>query len=133
MKYIKSKERVKEKGEVFTRKREIKAMLKNIPNITKDTVFLEPSCGNGNFLIEILKNKLRTTDKKTEDLLSCLQSIYGVDIMEDNIIEARLRLLKYIERLGYINISLLVENILKNNIKIGDFLKDDMNKLFGDK
>lgn len=125
MSQIKSRQRVKEKGEVFTRKQEIKAMLNQIPDICKKTKFLEPSCGNGNFLIEILKYKLRTTNKDDLSLLMCLCTTYAVDIMTDNVLEAKLRLHRYIKKLGYservLESSAL---ILTNNIQCADFLKD---------
>ena len=57
IKQVKSEERVKKFGEVYTNTREINDMLDLIPEITIDTTFLEPTCGNGNFVIEILKRK----------------------------------------------------------------------------
>lgn len=61
-KQIKSKERVKDLAEVYTNEREVNAMLDLIPDMT-DTKqisykYLEPACGNGNFLIKILERKL---------------------------------------------------------------------------
>lgn len=94
-KQIKSKSRVKERGEVFTAEREVKAMCDLIPeneiwsDITK--TFLEPSCGNGNFLVEIFKRKLKYC-KDERDGLKALNSIFGIDIMQDNVLESRLRL-----------------------------------------
>lgn len=126
MRNIKSKERVKLKGEVFTRKIEIKNMLNLIPNITKEMTFLEPSCGNGNFIIEIFKYKLRTTNKKENDLLKCLSTIYAVDIMQDNIEECKKRMLNYIKKLGFKNSLIKCENIMNNNFKVGDFLNDNI-------
>ena len=57
---IKSKTRVRDKGEVFTNLREVNAMLDLVKQETEriDSRFLEPACGNGNFLIEILRRKL---------------------------------------------------------------------------
>ena len=56
----------------------------------EDKTFVDPACGNGNFLIEVLKRKL----KLKHDPLTALSTIYGVDIMQDNINECRLRLIK---------------------------------------
>ena len=86
---IKSKARVKERGEVFTAEREVKAMCDLIPediwrDITK--TFLEPACGNGNFLVEIFERKLKYS-KNEKDGLKALASIVGIDIMEDNCFE----------------------------------------------
>lgn len=69
---IKSKTRVKERGEVFTAEREVKAMCDLIPeneiwsDITK--TFLEPSCGNGNFLVEIFGRKLKYCNDERDGL-----------------------------------------------------------------
>ena len=62
----KSKERVKEHGEVFTAEREVKAMCDLVKDETEriDSRFLEPACGDGNFLAEILKRKLAVVRKK---------------------------------------------------------------------
>ena len=59
-KQIKSKKRVSEHGEVFTNEREVNAMLDLVKDETLriDSRFLEPACGDGNFLIEILRRKL---------------------------------------------------------------------------
>jgi len=56
----------------------------------EDKTFVDPACGNGNFLIEVLKRKL----KLKHDPLTALSTIYGTDIMLDNINECRLRLIK---------------------------------------
>lgn len=92
---IKSKARVRERGEVYTAEREVKAMCDLIPkdeiwsDITK--TFLEPACGNGNFLAEIFKRKLRYC-KDERDGLKAMNSIFGIDVMQDNVLESRLRL-----------------------------------------
>lgn len=57
---------------------------------SEDKTYLDPACGNGNFLIEILKRKL----KAKHNPLKALSTIYGTDIMNDNINECRLRLIK---------------------------------------
>ena len=59
-KQIKSKKRVEERGEVFTNEREVKAMCDLVSYETNriDSRFLEPACGDGNFLAEILRRKL---------------------------------------------------------------------------
>lgn len=93
-KQIKSKKRVKEFAEVYTNEREVKAMCDLIPKETWDNIestFLEPACGNGNFLVEIYARKLeRCKDEK--DGLKALASIVGIDIQQDNVDESRLRL-----------------------------------------
>lgn len=101
-KQIKSKERVAEHGEVFTNEREVNAMLDMIKQETEriESRFLEPACGNGNFLAEVLNRKLAVVKKQygksaleyEKYSILALSSIYGVDIMEDNAKECRTRL-----------------------------------------
>lgn len=103
MKQIKSRKRVSDFGEVYTNEREVNAMLdlvkKEAACIT--STFLEPACGNGNFLVEILNRKLLTVGELYgEDIESyCIHmveavtSIYGVDILPDNVKESRQRLI----------------------------------------
>ena len=57
MEYIRTKDRVRKLGEVFTRTQEVNKMLDLIPQITIEMTFLEPTCGNGQFVVEILKRK----------------------------------------------------------------------------
>jgi type I restriction-modification system DNA methylase subunit len=63
---IKSKKRVAEHGEVFTNQREVRAMCELVKNECKriESKFLEPACGDGNFLQEILSQKLAIVTKK---------------------------------------------------------------------
>ena len=102
MQQIKSRQRVTEHGEVFTAEREVKAMCDLVKQETEriDSRFLEPACGTGNFLTEILARKLATVKRLYKsnpydfDRYSVLavSSIYGVDIMQDNAKECRKRL-----------------------------------------
>tara|TARA_B100001059_G_C17777675_1_gene552255 strand:+ start:143 stop:550 length:408 start_codon:yes stop_codon:yes gene_type:complete len=87
---IKSKERVDNLGEVFTPEFIIEKMLNNIPSSywKLNKSFLEPTCGTGNFLVEILKKKVFHGNS----IIESLRSLYGIDIMEDNVIESRKRL-----------------------------------------
>lgn len=120
---IKSKQRVKERGEVFTNEREVKAMCDLIPNEIWDNIdstFLEPTCGNGNFLVEILNRKLAKCDTE-EQGIRALKSIYGIDIMQDNVDESRKRMKDiFIDKF---NCNSNVDKILENNIICGDSLK----------
>ena len=107
-KQIKSKSRVAERGEVFTKKEQVDAMLDLVKTECSkiDSTFLEPACGNGNFLVEILARKLSTVKKKFGkiqkdyelNLLVAVGSIYGIDIMEDNCEESRQRMYDIIEK-----------------------------------
>lgn len=99
---IKSKERVSAHGEVFTADREVNAMLDLVKQETEriDSRFLEPACGNGNFLAKILERKLlvarnRHRQSRTEYELQSLiavGSLYGIEIQQDNVTECQERL-----------------------------------------
>ena len=103
-KQMKSKQRVAEHGEVFTAEREVKAMCDLVSQECDriDSRFLEPACGNGNFLTEIITRKLATVKRLYKRnpydyerySVVAVSSIYGVDIMQDNTEECRKRLYK---------------------------------------
>lgn len=65
-KQVKSKERVADFGEVFTNEREVNAMLDLVKDETEniESTFLEPACGDGNFLIEVLSRKLKVVKER---------------------------------------------------------------------
>ena len=98
----KSKQRVRDHGEVFTAEREVKAMCDLVKDECEriDSRFLEPACGNGNFLAEILTRKLATVKKLYKSnpydyeryAVLAVSSIYGVEILADNAEECRKRL-----------------------------------------
>ena len=102
-KLVKSRERVRNHAEVYTPKHIVDSMLDLVKNETEriDSRFLEPACGDGNFLAAVLQRKIEVISKKykgnqTEFELNsviAVGSIYGVDILEDNIMECRKRLL----------------------------------------
>lgn len=105
---IRSRERVRDLAEVYTHEREVNAMLDLVPDMFPaeqdpdniDRTFLEPACGSGNFLVEILRRKLvHVTPERYglgEDfehrVLRCLSSTYGIDISPDNVQESRERM-----------------------------------------
>lgn len=99
---VKSRKRVVEHGEVFTAEREVKAMCDLVSDecLRIDSRFLEPACGNGNFLSEILARKLDEVAKKykrspadyEKNALLALGSLYGVELLLDNVKECRHRL-----------------------------------------
>jgi len=102
MDQIKSKQRVIDYGEVFTPPDIVNAMLDLVKQETEriDSRFLEPACGTGNFLVEILRRKLDVVEKTCQDsqlhferdLVLAVSSLYGIDILEDNVITCRQRL-----------------------------------------
>ena len=97
-----SKKRVADHGEVLTGLREVNAMLGLVQTETEriDSRFLEPACGNGNFLAEILQRKLIIAEKRygnsqleyERNAVLAVSSIYGIDILEDNVHQCRDRL-----------------------------------------
>ena len=108
MAQVKSKQRVADHGEVFTAEREIRAMCDLVADecVRIDSRFLEPACGDGNFLAEILSRKLAVVRKKyrrspydwERNALLALGSLYGVDILADNCEICRKRLMKIWDR-----------------------------------
>lgn len=126
-KLTKSKERVKKHGEVFTPAWLVKDMCDMVQNEAEpgvdvyaiQTTFLEPACGNGNFLVEIYRRKLERCHRPA-DALQALGTIYGVDILHDNVEEARARLYAmYVESYGP---SMDAIAILTETIVCGNFL-----------
>lgn len=101
-KTIKSKERVADFGEVLTPPHIVNAMLDLVAQETGriDSRFLEPACGTGNFLIEVLQRKLQVVEKRYKRsqleyeryAVLAVASVYGIDILEDNAAECRRRL-----------------------------------------
>ena len=143
---VKSKQRVADHGEVFTAEREVNAMLDLVKQETEriDSRFLEPACGNGNFLVEILRRKMDVVKKKykksaldyEKNAILALTSIYGVDLLQDNVIECRTRLFEIWDK-EYTSVCKneasddcreAAKYILEKNILCGDaltLLKDD--------
>lgn len=101
---IKSRERVAAHGEVFTAEREVKAMCDLVADECAriESRFLEPACGDGNFLAEVLRRKLATCQKKygapslrpdyERWSVNAIMSLYGVELLPDNACACRLRL-----------------------------------------
>ena len=90
-----SKQRVSDHGEVYTNPREVNAMLDLVKHEAEriDSRFLEPACGTGNFLVEILKRKLQIVSERysksqlefERHAVIAVGSIYGIDLLPDNI------------------------------------------------
>ena len=128
-KLIKSKQRVKDFAEVFTPQFIVKNMCDLVPQemwTSVETTFLEPACGTGNFLAEILARKLELC-KNWQDGLIALKSVYGIDIQMDNVIEARQRLFDmYIAKFPKSPAlsGIMAAQLLASNIVCGDFIKE---------
>jgi len=145
---IKSRKRVANHAEVFTHEREVNTMLDLVKNETNriDSRFLEPACGSGNFLVEILNRKLKILEQKYKGsqhdyeqyAVMVISSIYGIDLLQDNVEECRNRLfeifLKEYQSIFKRNINEkflgILKIILEKNIVCGDALtmKDNTNK-----
>lgn len=99
MNLVKSRQRVVDHGEVFTPPWMVEAMLDLVKGETEriDARFLEPACGSGNFLVPIVRRKLAAVELKygASDFerrhyaLLGLMSVYGIELLADNILECR--------------------------------------------
>lgn len=104
MSLVKSKQRVADHGEVFTPEWLVEAMLDLVKDETEriDSRFLEPACGNGNFLVQILRRKLAAVELKYGQsdferrhyALLALMCVYGIELLSDNITDCRANLLE---------------------------------------
>ncbi len=100
--------------------------------------FLKPACGTSNFLAEILERKLRVVEKRyrksrleyERNAVLAVSSIYGIDILEDNVRQCRQRLFGIFDR-HYLRLYASKTNdqcresvrfILEHNIIHGDAL-----------
>ena len=136
----KSKKRVADHGEVFTAEREVNAMLDLVKQETEriDSRFLEPACGDGNFLAEILRRKLAVVKsrygKHADDYeryaVIAVTSIYGVELLQDNTNECQKRMFDIFDKEYTENCKKAandetreaVRHILRHNILCGDAL-----------
>jgi len=122
--------RIKEYGEVFTPPELVNEILDKLPEEVweENKTFCDPSAGTGNFLIEIYKRKV---EKYGHDPIKALSTIYGVELMEDNVIVCQARLMKlarqYLgeEKYNKKQIRNKVLRIIKKNIVRADALKYD--------
>jgi hypothetical protein len=104
MNLVKSKQRVADHGEVFTPPWMVEAMLNLVKDETEriDARFLEPACGSGNFLVAVLRRKLaavemrygRSDFERRHFALLALMSLYGIELLADNVAECRANLLE---------------------------------------
>jgi hypothetical protein len=102
-----SRKRVADHGEVYTNIREATAMLDMVKQETEriESRFLEPACGTGKFLKEILERKLRVVGSRygksqldyERNAILAVSSVYGIDILEDNVLECRRRLFQMLD------------------------------------
>lgn len=137
MNHVKSRQRVADHGEVFTPAWMVEAMLDLVKGETEriDSRFLEPACGSGNFIVQILRRKLAAVELKygksgferQHYALLALMCIYGIELLEDNIEECRANALEIFAK--YLNLDESDElyraavHVLSQNIVHGDALK----------
>lgn len=136
---VKSKKRVSDHGEVLTGKREVNAMLDLVKQETEriESRFLEPACGTGNFLTAILERKLTVVEKRygksqldfERYAVLAVSSIYGIDILEDNVRQCRHRLYGVFDCDFY---SRLFKNRAKNKCREAVRFILDHNIVWGD-
>lgn len=133
---IKSRDRVRNRGEVFTGEREVNIILA-LTQATSNRYwrFLEPACGNGNFLEAILRQRLEHlkqdrvewhTKNREFSVLKVLSTIYGVDIAEDNIAECKKRMrdvvFDFLPKKTSKGFLLAMNEIMRTNLIVGDML-----------
>ena len=136
MSLVKSKQRVADHGEVFTPAWMVEAMLDLVKDESEriDSRFLEPACGDGNFLVKILRRKIAAVELKygksdferRHYALLALMCIYGIELLTDNIDECRTNLLAIFAK----NLNLTPSNdlyraafyVLSQNLVHGDAL-----------
>ena len=137
MSQIKSKERVENHGEVFTPEWLVSEMLDLVGDEVKriESRVLEPACGNGNFLVQVLERKLATVksiygkskSERANRALHALMCIYGIELLADNVIECQNNLLAiFAKDLGLTHTDdmyLAALYVLQRNIIHGDALE----------
>lgn len=136
MSLVKSKKRVADHGEVFTPPWLVEAMLDLVKDETEriDSRFLEPACGSGNFLVQILRRKLAAVElrygksdfEKRHFALLALMCIYGIELLPDNIAECRANVLEILAEYLQIepddDLYLAAAYVLSQNLVHGDAL-----------
>ena len=136
MSLVKSKQRVADHGEVFTPAWMVKAMLDLVKDETEriDSRFLEPACGSGNFIVQILRRKLAAVEfkygksefERRHFALLALMCIYGIELLADNILECRANVLEVFSE--YLNMDetddlyRAATHVLQANLVHGDAL-----------
>jgi type I restriction-modification system DNA methylase subunit len=119
MSIVRTQQRIDKTGEIFTPIELVNEILDKLPiELFKDAdkTFCDPAAGDGNFLEQILLKKLQYSTDTTR----CLKSIYGVELMQDNVDVCRARLLDITEHTQE-NIDIVEKNIVCANSLKYDF------------
>lgn len=136
MSLVKSKQRVADHGEVFTPAWMVEAMLDLVKDETEriDARFLEPACGSGNFMVQILKRKLAAVEckfgkcdfERQHYALYGLMCIYGIELLGDNVAECRANVLDVFAEFLNLHVAndlyLAAIHVLNVNVVHGDAL-----------
>jgi hypothetical protein len=133
---VRSRQRVADHGEVFTAARTVEAMLDLVKDESEriDSRFLEPACGSGNFLVQVLDRKIAGVERRfgksqferRHYALLGLMCIYGIELLNDNVVECRTNLLEIVADYLSLNenddLYRAAVNVLSLNIVHGDAL-----------
>ena len=141
-KLYKTSDRINEFGEVFTPDWMVQKMCDEVPGISDpNKTVLEPSCGNGNFLVEIVNRRLKSVVSAYNEssieslkyyfLIVAIAKVYGVDIQLDNVKESRRRIIEAVKKCAETELSYKlskeeeksIEYLVECNIIYGDTLK----------
>ena len=125
-KLTKSKERVKKYGEVYTPIWVVNEMLDELEKESDafndvSKTFLEPSCGNGNFVVEIYRRKLNLAKNDREKAEKALRSLWCIELLPDNMAECRQRVKDIFAYYGWTDLPF--EEVFEKQFLIGDSLK----------
>ena len=130
MNQIKNTDRVKTLAEVFTAPPEVNTMIclcyDEIAPL--DNLVMEPSCGSGNFVIELLKTKLNNLQIVTSDAaVRAVSAIIGIDLMHDNVFETKQRILDYLNQFALPPYTIeKIKEIIDTNILVGNIMTVDL-------
>ena len=110
-------------GEVEDSKSVLKKMMDKISSEdwhNPSKTFLEPCCGHGNFIIGILYRRIveHGIDWKT-----ALETLYGVELMQDNVDETKERIIDLLNKLNIEYDKDVAYEIMNRNIVCSDFFK----------
>ena len=112
---------VKDYGEVLTPPQIVTDMLDMLTfEIALQDKVLEPACGDGNFLVEVLQRKLALAQAQ-DDILVAYATIWGIDIQPRNIMLARNRMFAFLQD---DSLASRVQDILVHNVIVGDTLSE---------
>jgi hypothetical protein len=136
MSFVRSRERVADHGEVFTPAWMVETMLDLVKDESEriDSRLLEPACGSGNFLVEVLRRKLSAVERKfgrsefekRHYAVFAVMCVYGIELLMDNIEECRANMLEILA--AYLDIEKedavwrAASYVLSQNIVHGDAL-----------